>query len=78
MAENSFFAPPVGGKNGTFIWPYIKGPKFFNSDLAIYKTLTINERQRIEFRFSAFNFCFFEVGMEGRPQSRTFFVPCHM
>ncbi len=50
------FAPPTGGANGTFIWPYIKGPRFFNSDLAVYKTFTINERQRIEFRFSAFNF----------------------
>jgi hypothetical protein len=49
------FAPPSGGQNGDIIWPYIKGPKLFNSDLAIFKTFRINERQKIEFRFSAFN-----------------------
>lgn len=50
------FAPPTGGKNGDIIWPYIKGPAFFNSDLAIYKNFRISEHQRIQFRFSTFNF----------------------
>jgi len=50
------FAPPSGGQNGDFIWPYIKGPAFFNSDLAIYKDFLFKEHQKIEFRFSAFNF----------------------
>ena len=50
------FAPPTGGKNGNIIWPYIKGPAFFNSDLAIYKDFNFGEHQKIEFRFSAFNF----------------------
>jgi len=50
------FAPPPGnGLNGDIIWPYIKGPAFFNSDLAMYKTFSITERQKIQFRFSAFN-----------------------
>jgi hypothetical protein len=50
------FAPPPGnGLNGDIIWPYIKGPAFFNSDLAAYKTFSINERHKIQFRFSAFN-----------------------
>lgn len=52
----SCFAPPTGGANGDVIWPYIKGPAFFNSDLAIYKRFNFRERQKIEFRFSAFNF----------------------
>lgn len=52
----SCFAPPTGGANGDVIWPYIKGPAFFNSDLAIYKTFKIKEAQKIEFRFSTFNF----------------------
>jgi hypothetical protein len=52
----SCFAPPSGGTNGDFIWPYIKGPAFFNSDLAIYKDFLFKEHQKIEFRFSAFNF----------------------
>jgi len=38
------------------IWPYIKGPAFFNSDLAIYKDFVFKEKDKIEFRFSAFNF----------------------
>ncbi len=50
------FTPPPQGQNGTLIWPYIHGPAFFNSDLAIYKSFHITERQRVEFRFSAFNF----------------------
>jgi hypothetical protein len=50
------FAPPIPGTQGDIIWPYIKGPAFFNSDLAIYKRFTFKERQKIELRFSAFNF----------------------
>ncbi len=52
----SCFAPPTGGQNGDIIWPYIKGPAFFNSDLAIYKDFHIREKDRVEFRMSAFNF----------------------
>jgi len=52
----SCFAPPTGGANGDFVWPYIHGPAFFNSDLAIYKDFKFKEHQKIEFRFSAFNF----------------------
>jgi hypothetical protein len=50
------FVPPTGGKDGDIIWPYIKGPAFFNSDLAIYKDFAFKEHQKIEFRMSAFNF----------------------
>ncbi|MGA7240531.1 MAG: carboxypeptidase regulatory-like domain-containing protein [Bryobacteraceae bacterium] len=52
----SCFAPPTGGQNGNIIWPYIKGPAFFNSDLAIYKDFHIREKDKVEFRMSAFNF----------------------
>jgi len=51
----SCFAPPVGGSNGDIIWPYIKGPAFFNSDLAMYKNFNITERHKLQLRFSAFN-----------------------
>jgi hypothetical protein len=50
------FAPPTGGGNGDYIWPYIHGPAFFNSDLAAYKNFDFKEHQRIQLRFSAFNF----------------------
>jgi hypothetical protein len=52
----SCFAPPTGGKNGDIIWPYIKGPAFFNSDLAVYKNFKVTENQKLQLRFSAFNF----------------------
>jgi hypothetical protein len=61
LSSGQFFNPacftaPTGGKNGDIIWPYIKGPAFFNSDLAIYKDFTFKEHHKVEFRFSAFNF----------------------
>jgi len=52
----SCFAPPAPGQNGPSVWPYIHGPAFFNSDLAIYKDFNFKEHHKIEFRFSAFNF----------------------
>jgi hypothetical protein len=50
------FAPPVGGANGDVIWPYIHGPHFFNSDLAVYKDFPFKEHRKVQLRFSAFNF----------------------
>ncbi len=50
------FAPPSGGSNGDIIWPYIHGPAYFNSDLAIYKDFAFREHHKVQFRFSAFNF----------------------
>jgi hypothetical protein len=50
------FAPPTGGKNGDVIWPYIHGPAYFNSDLAVYKNFKATERRQVQLRFSAFNF----------------------
>jgi len=52
----SCFTAPSGGQNGDIIWPYIKGPAFFNSDLAIYKDFLFKEHHKVEFRLSAFNF----------------------
>ena len=52
----SCFTAPTGGKDGNLVWPYIKGPAFFNSDLAIYKDFIIRESKKAEFRISAFNF----------------------
>jgi len=52
----SCFTAPVNNQDGNIIWPYIKGPAFFNSDLAIYKQFVFKEKNKIEFRASAFNF----------------------
>ncbi len=51
-----FTTPTQLGVNGPTVWPYIHGPKFFNSDLAVFKSFHITERQTIQFRASAFNF----------------------
>ena len=52
----SCFAPPPLGSNGTLVWPNIHGPAFFDADLNIMKNFKITERQKIQFRMSAFNF----------------------
>lgn len=50
------FTPPQPGQVGNIIWPYIKGPAFFNSDLSLYKNFTFKEKQNVQLRFDAFNF----------------------
>jgi len=51
------FAPETTWKQqGTLIWPYIKGPAFFNSDLSLYKNFAFKEHQNLQFRFQAYNF----------------------
>jgi hypothetical protein len=52
----SCFAPPSPGQIGNIIWPYVKGPAFFNSDLSLFKNFTVKERQKLQVRFEAFNF----------------------
>ena len=52
----SCFAVPPQGSQGDIIWPFIKGPAFFDTDMAIYKTFHITEQQSVQFRFDAFNF----------------------
>jgi hypothetical protein len=54
--NGSCFGMPAQGTNGDYRFPYIHGPAYFNSDLSVYKTFKITERQNVEFRFSAFNF----------------------
>ena len=50
------FAVPSPGHNGSFIFPYIKGPTFFNSDLSLFKNFQLSESRKIQFRFSMYNF----------------------
>jgi carboxypeptidase family protein len=53
---NCFAVPTQEGVNGPYMWSYIRGPAFANSDLSVYKTFKITERHNVQFRFSAFNF----------------------
>jgi hypothetical protein len=48
------FALGPRGTNGPTVWPYIKGPAYFNSDLSMQKKFRVGERN-FEFRISAFN-----------------------
>ena len=50
------FSGPNPGINGLWQLPYLHGPAYFNSDLALFKTFKITERQNVEFRLSGFNF----------------------
>lgn len=50
------FAPPAYGQLGNINWPYLRGPAYFDSDLALFKNFQINERQKVQFRISAVNF----------------------
>ena len=57
---NCFAAPlpPTAtafGQNGQTIWPYIRTPHYFGSDLAIFKAFRVNDSQRVEIRVSATN-----------------------
>jgi len=50
------FSGPTPNTNGPWQLPYIHGPAWFNSDLALFKAFKVTEKQNVEFRFSAFNF----------------------
>jgi len=70
------FAPPALGQQGTFIWPYIKGPAYFDSDLGLFKNFQINERQKVQFRISAVNFLnhpLYQFGLAGNADEKLSF-----
>jgi hypothetical protein len=50
------FALGPQGTNGPTVWPYIRGPHYFNSDLSIFKTFRFKERHQIELRLTGVNF----------------------
>ncbi|MGB6975727.1 MAG: carboxypeptidase regulatory-like domain-containing protein [Terracidiphilus sp.] len=50
--------PPTAttfGQEGQTIWPYIRTPHYFGSDLAVFKAFRISDAQRVEVRISATN-----------------------
>ena len=55
------FAAPIAGTNGNpgqmglWIWPYIRTPHYFGSDLAIFKAFRVNDTQHFEVRIAATN-----------------------
>jgi hypothetical protein len=49
------FGMPAYGQQGPYLWPYMRGPAYFDSDLAIFKNFQITERQKLQLRMSAVN-----------------------
>ncbi len=50
------FAPPSPGRNGDYVFPYLKGPSYQNHDLALFKNFEIDEHKKIQIRVQAYNF----------------------
>ena len=44
------FGMPAYGQQGSLEWPYMRGPAYFDSDLALFKNFQITERQKLQFR----------------------------
>jgi len=50
--------PPTAssyGQQGQYIWPYMRYPHYWGSDLAVFKAFKVTEAQRVEVRISATN-----------------------
>jgi hypothetical protein len=53
------FSPfATAGQQGTYIFPTMTGPGFFNSDLSVFKNFVFgsSEQRKLTFRFSGYNF----------------------
>jgi hypothetical protein len=50
------FSTPALGQLGTFNWPYLHAPAYFDSDLGVYKSFKITESKSVQFRVQATNF----------------------
>jgi hypothetical protein len=51
-----FASPTIVNQNGPAVFPNIKGPAFFDTDLGAYKNFAMRDKQNIQFRLTAFNF----------------------
>jgi hypothetical protein len=51
----SCFSAPAVGSQGGQAYPYMSMGSYFDNDLAIFKSFTIHDRQKVQVRFSAFN-----------------------
>lgn len=45
----------VGTENGPYVYPYIHGPSYFNTDLTLLKNFPMGEKKSLQLRFAAFN-----------------------
>jgi len=62
------FGTPAFGQLGTFNWPYLHAPAYFDSDLGIYKNFQITESKQLQFRVQGTNFLnhpLYQFGLAG-------------
>jgi hypothetical protein len=51
---NCFTAPAIGTQGGQK-FPYMSAGAYYDNDLALYKTFNLHDRQKVQFRISAFD-----------------------
>ena len=51
-----FAVPTTVGQNGPTLLPVAYGPKYFDSDLAVFKNFSVTESKKLQFRIQAYNF----------------------
>lgn len=51
----SCFGAPATGTNGTYVFPYIKGPAYQNHDISMFKNFNFTETKKLQFRLSGYN-----------------------
>ena len=49
------FALPTPGQNGSYIFPDLRGPSYFNHDLGLFKNFNFSNSRKIQFRASFTN-----------------------
>ncbi|MFZ0862639.1 MAG: carboxypeptidase regulatory-like domain-containing protein [Candidatus Sulfotelmatobacter sp.] len=59
------FGMPAQGTQGAIVWPYIRNPAYFDSDLGLFKNFQITERQKLQFRVAATNWLNHPLGQFG-------------
>ena len=53
---NCFTLPSIGIQNGSFNFPYLHGPAYFDTDLTLLKDFHLREQQHLQLRLAGFNF----------------------
>jgi len=51
-----FQLPGIGARNGSFSFPYLHGPAYFNTDLTFLKNFKMGAVHVLQIRFAGFNF----------------------
>ncbi|MGA2890725.1 MAG: carboxypeptidase-like regulatory domain-containing protein [Terracidiphilus sp.] len=55
LVNGACFNAPAVGTQGGQSYPYMKATPYYNSDLALYRTFHIYEKQQVQFRATAFD-----------------------